>query len=201
MKDQISETEAAVTEDKTEVKTADLRKENIGKFPNKEELYAAYNALEKEFTRRSQRLKTLERQIDDLNKASLRKEENAEKAAKFLEQAVENYPSLLPLKSELAEALAAINPEDETSLWKIAFQVVASAYRSPDDIMADEDFLNERVYSNDDVLTACAETFFGAKSGAKSPRTVGSCGRAVITLPKKPSSLKEAKEMAEHLFK
>lgn len=53
---------------------------------------------------------------------------------------MENYPSLLPLKSELAEALAAINPEDETSLWKIAFQVVASAYRSPDDIMADEDF-------------------------------------------------------------
>lgn len=47
MKDQISETEAAVTEDKTEVKTADSRKENIGKFPNKEELYAAYNALEK----------------------------------------------------------------------------------------------------------------------------------------------------------
>ena len=114
---------------------------------------------------------------------------------------MENYPSLRPLENELAEALAAINPEDETSLWKIAFQVVASAYRSPDDIMADEDFLNERVYSNDDVLTACAEKFFGAKSGAKSPRTVGSCGRAVITLPKKPSSLKEAKEMAEHLFK
>ena len=35
MKDQISETEAAVTEDKTEVKTADSRKENIGKFPKK----------------------------------------------------------------------------------------------------------------------------------------------------------------------
>lgn len=201
MKDQISEkeTDAKISENAENAEVS--MKENIGKFPNKEELYAAYNALEKEFTRRSQRLKTLEKQIDDLNKANLQKEEKAEKIGLFVEQQIKDYPTIAPLREELTSALEAALPEDETSFWKIAFGVVALAYRSPEDILADEDFLNDRVLSNDDVLNACAEKFFGAKSGTKGPKTVGSSGRAVITLPKKPASLKEAKEMAENLFK
>ncbi|HKL93900.1 MAG TPA: hypothetical protein VJZ69_01290, partial [Clostridia bacterium] len=50
-----------VTKSDEEEATAEKSTKTIGKFKNAEELHKAYNALEAEFTRRSQRLAEMER--------------------------------------------------------------------------------------------------------------------------------------------
>lgn len=201
MKDQISENEAVETENGKEVNPTAEKEEAIGKFSNKDELYAAYSALEKEFTRRSQRLKTLEKQIDDLNKANLLKEEGKIKTQTAVAETVSKYPNLLPIQDEIALSFEGLDVEDEAALWCALGQLLAPKYRSAEDILNSEGFLEDYVLSNKDVVAACAERFFDAKSANRNPKTVGDSGRTIITPPKKPKSLREAKQMAEDMFK
>ncbi len=79
------------------VSTPTEAEESYGKFKSKEQLIAAYNSLESEFTRRSQRIKELETAVNKQNEAGKWEQRVNELAAK--------YPIAKTMSTELMEYL------------------------------------------------------------------------------------------------
>lgn len=84
LKNEQTVTEKAHAAEAEEVKGAEKGTASYGKFKDADALYAAYNSLQAEFTRRCQRLKELEaKSADAADKDKAGEEKNASDAEKF----------------------------------------------------------------------------------------------------------------------
>ena len=84
LKNEQTVTEKAHAAEAEEVKGAENGTASYGKFKDADALYAAYNSLQAEFTRRCQRLKELEaKSADAADKDKAGEEKNASDAEKF----------------------------------------------------------------------------------------------------------------------
>lgn len=164
---------------------------NLGKFKNPEELLKAYNELEKEFTRRSQKLKELQKM--DSEKQSTSKESWQEKVDKFFAKT----PSAKAFAKDIAQKLLD-NPslKDSDDCLNVALnQVLLDNFRTPDEMLNDGQFLDTYVFSSKKIRDRIIADYLDDVRAITPPTTLMSGGVNVIAPSSRPRSIQEAGEL------
>jgi len=164
----------------------DINEQKIGKFKNPQELLLAYVELEKEFTRRSQRLKELES-----GKRSLKDEGDFKLAVdKFFNE----IPAAKAFAKDIANELLN-NPElreDENCLNVALLKVLTDKFRTPEQLMSDGQFLNDYVFSSEEVRNAIIESYLDGVRKGVPPYTLRGGGMQCVAPKVKPKTIEEA---------
>ena len=177
---------------------------SLGKFKDAESLLSAYNSLQAEFTRKSQRLSELERQTAEQNEevqlacktaqTPLFERENwSEIVADFL---VSNEDAK-PYSKEICEEIMANKNEykDEKSLENAYAKVVKRHYVKPDEIARDGEFIQNYVLKSDEIKNKVMEIYLQELAVNRPPKVISSSfGGGTLTSKKPaPKNLEEAK--------
>lgn len=160
---------------------------NFGKFKNPNELLKAYAELEKEFTRRSQKLRELERE------KQMTKEDWIRTVDKFFE----DTPSARDFASDIAEQISS-DPSLKKQggcLEKAFMRVLVSKYRSPDELMQDGQFLNDYVFNSEAVKKKVIGDYLRDIEKRNPPKTMLSGGMQIVAPSLKPKTIDEAGRM------
>ena len=175
-----------------------------GKFKNADTLYKGYQDLQSEFTRKSQRLSELEKSIelDNVKKntpiydtenwqeelsAFLKKYKNASKFSKDISNEI------------LSDKDLAIKPNS----LEIAYgRVLGKKFKTNEELVQDENFLNEYIFSNDKIKEKIIKDYVNQiKSNNLNPLFVSSAKGSITGVNNgSPRTLSEAKLMTEKLF-
>lgn len=162
----------------------------VSKFKNPEELAKAYGELEKEFTRRSQRLAKLEKEI-----------EGGQNDVEDWEQIVDKFftktPAAKPFAKDMArEIIADPSLKDGKDCLEIALtRVLLQKYRSPEEMMSDGQFLKEHVLTSDAVKQAVIEEYVRGLNEGRPPVVMSYGGEATVSSASKPRTIEEAGAM------
>lgn len=164
----------------------DINEQKIGKFKNPQELLRAYGELEKEFTRRSQRLRELES-----GKQSLKSEEDFKVAVdKFFNE----IPAAKAFAKDIANELIN-NPalrEDANCLNVALLKVLTDKFRTPEQLMSDGQFLKDYVFSSEEVRDAIIENYLDGVRKGVPPYTLRGGGMQCVAPKVKPKTIEEA---------
>ncbi len=161
----------------------------LGKFKNPQELLKAYRELEKEFTRRSQRLKELE----NASKPYEGEEEWRQATDKFFQKT----PSARALARDIAGEIAS-DPtlkQSRDCFDKALLRVLARSYKTPEQLMDDGQFLKKYVLGSEKVKKAVIEAYLKDLDGAVPPLTLPGGGQSPAAPSKKPRTVREAGKM------
>ena len=195
---------ATVAEANNEDFSVNNEEGSLGKFKNANSLLKAYEDLEKEFTRKSQKLSELEKSIqtDNVEKStpSYAKEDWQEKTKEFLEKNSE--------AKNFAEEISKVLFEDKdlaclpNSLELAYAKVLASKYKSNEELINSSEFLENYVYNNENIKNYIIKTYLKEVNNNQTPPIVlNSKGSSVgFVAPSKPKNLKEARLAVEKLF-
>lgn len=186
---EISDDERNASESGREKKEKEEQKEqNLGKFKNPQELLRAYGELEKEFTRKSQRLKELESGANE--NCEFSEEKWKEAADKFFQQT----PSAKPFAREIAsKIMEEPSLKNDKNCFNVALtKVLLDKFRTPEQLMQDGQFLNNYVLSSDKVKSAVIEEYLRTLRTGQPPKTLADDGLACVSLARKPKTVEEA---------
>ncbi|MDE7164524.1 MAG: hypothetical protein K2O04_03780 [Clostridiales bacterium] len=167
------------------VEQAEKSASKIGKFNTAEDLLAAYNALESEFTKRCQLIKQLQAELDSYRVAQAQEQIDEEVGNNESEQ-----PAQPPVENQSV-------PETEAGE-----QVIAQAHVvTPDDVL-NEILQNACSYAEvlctiPEVMSACIASY---KKRLIKPQPIAPRGCAVIAPTQKPKTLSEAKRLADAML-
>ena len=176
-------------DNKTEIEGEEQSKPK--KFKSVEELERAYESLEKEFTRRSQRLAKLEKEMKQ-DKV----ETDAEWKAKVDKFFSEN-PSAKPFAKQMSDQIIRDNTLRGRSdcLETALTRALLEEYRAPKDLATDEDFLKEHILGSDFVKKAVIEGYMKDLREGKPPVLISARGQNTIAPRSKPKTIEEAGKM------
>lgn len=160
--------------------------QKLGKFKNPQELLKAYSELEKEFTRRSQRLKEFE------NATTPKKTEDDWKneVDKFFSE----IPSAKTFAKDMAnEIMKTPELQNDPNCLNIALtKVLADKFRTPEQLMEDGQFLNDYVLSSQKVRDAVIEDYLHDVHKGLPPKTMHDGGLQCVAPKDKPKTFEEA---------
>lgn len=179
----------AMPEEKGET-AVDNASGGFGKFKDKEELLKAYENLEKEFTKRSQKLKAMEKTA-------------AETAAKpDWEKRVEGFLNRYPVARNFLpdiEAEVSQNSDliaNENCLEIALLNALSKSWKSPEDYATDKEFLLKSVKEDAAIRDAVIAEYIGGLFGKSAPRTISQGGASPINAPRRASTIEDAGAMA-----
>lgn len=187
----------------------------LGKFQSSEELLKAYNNLEAEFTRKCQKLSEIQKKISEKggNETSEKdetkvlppeyeREDWRSKVAVFLTENERAKGFSREISEEiLKDPALKINQNMLDIAWA---RVLAKNYKSPDQIVSDSSFIQNYVLSNDEIKKQIINSYINEVSSKRSPFIIGSGtkgGMSLLTKGCKPSTLNDAKNLVEKMFK
>ena len=187
-KAQDTQNEAQIEKDvKDEKEDKETTNREIGKFKNPEELLRAYGLLEKEFTKKSQRLKELENTI-----ATPFKTEEDWKVA--VDKFFERTPSAKPFAKDIAKILID-NPDlrqDKNCLDIALVSVLSEKFKTPEQLLSDGQFLNDYVLCSDTVKQAVIQKYLGEMREGMPPTILSRGGLQCVAPDTKPKTIEEA---------
>ena len=174
----------------------------IGRFKDAKGLLDAYNSLQSEFTRRCQRVKELERELEKI-KSSEQAVTTSEKFSKGEE--CKGFLSKFPEAREHIESLYTIaeNKGDESygRLERALITKLKDELTSQYNYFTSNDYLTSALMENNQVkekvIRDYLDTIYATKS--KIPLISGD-GKACITPPSNPKNLQEAGKIAKQIF-
>lgn len=166
----------------------------FGKFKDAESLLKAYTSLEAEFTKKSQKLATLESEKEI--------QQNSEKKQAELDEKLENFISkfefVKPFSSALKETLTT---QENVNLEEEAMRLISQTYKSAEDYSNDDEFLNNYIYSNQNIKDKIIKDYL-SKVTQNSPIKMNSGASSIsLTPPKVPTTIKEAGALAKSIIK
>lgn len=176
------------TEYAEESADSEINKHKYGKFKNPQELLKAYGELEKEFTRRSQRLKELE------NGKQTKQVKSDEDWKSAVDKFFTEIPAAKAFAKDIANTLLA-NPqmrEDENCLSSALLSVLADKFRTPEQLMEDGQFLNDYVLRSERVKDAIITQYLDDMRQGMPPLTMRSGGLQCVAPKVKPKTIEEA---------
>lgn len=184
-------TEENTTEKSTNIVEEIKEQTAPSKFKTVEELEKAYAELEKEFTRRCQRLSKLEKQLEK-DKVDSDVEWKA-KVDKFFSENPSAKPFAKQMSDEIIRDGSLRGRSDclETALTRALLQ----AYRSPETLASDEEFLKNHILGSDFVKKAVIEGYLKDLRDGKPPMLIGKSGQNTVAPRNKPKSIAEAGRM------
>lgn len=167
----------------------------VGKFKNVEALLDAYNNLEKEFTKKSQRLADFEK--DKMEEEKEINEKLDEKLRSFLSTNGEanSYSEILKKRVEENEGLKKMD-DPYSYVWaEILYEKLRGTNENSKEVA-------DYVFSNEKLQNAILEKYVNQLTENKSPIKISSSGKRVASglATQTPSSLSEAKDYLKNLF-
>lgn len=189
---QQSEVEENAEGSQIEVTTGDKSEaengETVGKFKDVNALLEAYNNLEKEFTKKCQRLSALEK--DKVKEGETLKKQVDEKLSLFLSSNGE-------ASAYKEELLAKVNENDSLKRMDDPFGYVWAEMvfdKIKNQKLTDESVKNY-ILSNENIKNAVIENYINQLAENKSPVIISSKGNRVATVAtQNPSNLNDAKK-------
>lgn len=181
-----------------------LKGSPIGKFKSVDSLHSAYLDLEKQFTKKSQRLSELEKLAEQDNVAKNTPCYARENWRNQVKEFVATNKNALDYASEISDELMKDNNLAclPNSLELAYAKILARKYKTADELVSDKDFLNNHILKNNDIKNQIIKEYVKSVNFEKSPPVVLSNKRSSVgfSLPQKPENLQEAKKMVEKLF-
>lgn len=202
----LSEINEAIPDEQQEIAllgTSEQEKTSYGKFKDGETLLKAYNALEGEFTRRSQRLKELEIKLQDKADAP---EDRPLYLMEDWQVKVAEFTRANPAAAEYSEDIANELIKDESlakdnNCLNIALQrVLASKYRAPEQIVKDSEFIEKYIINNESIRTRIIDEYLSSLNSNNLPELIARKGEVSLSPPARPRSIEEAGEMAKKIL-
>jgi hypothetical protein len=180
---------------------------SLGKFKNAESLLEAYNSLQKEFTKKSQKLSEANKQLESMkdnakNTAPLYEAEDwQERVNTFLEAnpTAREYVDQIEELIKSDKALATASHPFEVAYYKI----LANKFANPAALVEEEEFVNKYILNNSKIGDLVIKNYLSQLRGNKSTPVISNhTGSSFSLAPKnKPNTLEEAKKLAEAIFK
>ena len=168
--------------------------EGLGKFKDAESLLKAYTNLQSEFTKKSQKLATLENEVEQ-KKLEISKHVELNKR---VEDFVNKFDIVKPFSSALKETLTA---SENANLEEEAIRMLSTTYKTAEDYSKDSEFLNNYIYSNQEIKDKIIKDYL-SKLTQSSPIKVNSGGGSItLTPPSVPTNIKEAGALAKSIIK
>lgn len=165
-----------------------------GKFKDAESLLKAYNNLEAEFTKKSQKLAVLESENEKTLNQITKKAEQEKRVDEF----VSKFEIVKPFSSALKESLA---ESEDCDIKEEAIRLISKTYKSAKDYSQDSEFLNNYIFSNQEIKDKIVKDYL-SKVTQNSPIKVESgAGSITLTPPNRPRTLKEAGRLAKSIIK
>lgn len=168
---------------------------NLGKFKDAESLLKAYNSLQTEFTKKSQRLSELEN-----SKTEFTREEKINQAIKELEQ---NYNIAQRFSQDIKQAVKDVECTDyRQAVQQELLKNLEKNYKSASEYMTDEDFLNNYVYNNQAIRDNIIRDYLANLTNSAPVRVVSNISSSIpISPPNAPSTIQEAGRLAKNIIK
>lgn len=194
----------AQVQENLEEKCGTLEEEGstLGKFKNAQELFKAYQNLEQEFTKKSQRLKELEKTKDENADNESSPVFESQDWFKTVEEFYENNPKARGFEKEIAELILSDKQIASSNCpLELAWQTLASQnYKTEEEIAEDNEFLVKYVLNNPLVQENVLKTYLDGLQ--KAPVLIASSKGKQISITKKnvPKTLEQAKTEVEKLF-
>lgn len=183
-----------IEESKQEESKAD-KGETIGKFKNVEALLDAYNNLEKEFTKKSQRLAEFEK--DKMEEEKELDKEVEQKLKTFLSSNGEANSYSEELKKRVYENESLKKMDDPFSyVWaEMVFEKLKGTSETDNGVA-------DYVLGNEKLKNIVLEKYVNQLTENKAPIKISSAGKRVATgvTTQTPHNLKEAKDYLRNLF-
>lgn len=168
---------------------------NLGKFKDAESLLKAYNSLQTEFTKKSQRLSELEN-----SKTEFSRDEKINKAIKDLEQ---DHDIAKKFCQEIKQAIKDVDSDNYTQVVKDELlRRLATSYKTADDYAADEQFLNNFVYNNPTIKDNIIREYLSGLTNITPVKVVSNLSSSIpISPPNVPATIEEAGKLAKNIIK
>ncbi len=175
---------------------------NFGKFKDAKGLLEAYNSLQSEFTRRCQKVKELEREIENL-KNSEQVNNTSEKLS--IEGECNGFLSAFPEAKQHIKSLYGIaaskGDESYGRLERAYIDKLLTDLKSERDYFTSKDYLNSALNKSDDlkneIIRGYLDEVYATKSNAP---LISGDGKACVTPPSNPKSIYEAGNLAKKIF-
>lgn len=229
-KEVLDEVQSGIVENVEEGITHISNEGSLGKFKDAESLLKAYNNLQAEFTKKCQKLSELTKSFAEENSAvasddcedkseSLNKnmpEENNEVKNKTLTQPIFKSKDW---NTKVAEFLNANEPakefsnqianeilndqslqNNENALDLAWARVMQKEFASPDKLASDQNFIREKILSNNQIKWQIINEYFKDIQSKKVPPLITSSGVVAGVTVKEPTTMAEAKEVVQKLF-
>ena len=166
---------------------------SFGKFKDAESLMKAYSNLEAEFTKKSQKLAQLEAEKESEEQENSRRAEIERKVDEF----VTKFEKVKPFSNTLKENLTNngnLNLEEE------AINIISNNYKSADELISDDNFLSNYIYSNEKIKDKIITDYISNLS-QNLPIKSKSNANISLTPPSDPATIKEAGKLAKSIIK
>lgn len=170
------------------------KNEALGKFRNPEELLKAYGELEREFTRRSQRLAEAEKK---LAAAEAPYDPDEKEWKETVDKFFEKIPAAKPFAGRMAREIMR-HPElkkDRACLANALVGVLAAEFRTPEQLMSDGQFLKDHVLTSTVVKAAVIEGYLKGLREGQPPVVMRDGGQFGPAPRKNPKSIEEAGDL------
>ena len=166
----------------------------FGKFKDAESLLKAYNNLESEFTKKSQRLSLLETE----NEKKLHQISKKAEQEKRVDEFVTKFEIAKPFSSALKEILA---KDENVDIKEETINFISKSYKTAKDFSEDEEFLNNYIFSNQEIKDKIVRDYLSKITQNSPIKVENGAGSITLTPPKKPATIKEAGKLAKSIIK
>ena len=172
----------------------EMGSKQFGKFKDAESLLKAYNNLEAEFTKKSQKLASLELE-NAKTQSEINKQNEQEKA---VEEFVSKFEFAKPFTSALKESL---RNKDDADIKDEALNLLSTSYKTAEQYSEDEEFLNKFIFSNQGIKERIVKDYLSKITQSSPIKMDVGASSISLSAPKKPSSIKEASSLAKSIIK
>lgn len=168
---------------------------SFGKFKDAESLLNAYNSLQAEFTRKSQKLSEFQSYFDN----------NAIFSSKSIDEILKESTDKDEYKKEITEMLS--NDKELDNLpnkYQVAFKILETSKRKLAEKLNNPTFIDEMIMSNENIKNNIIENYLLSLNNIPAPPNI-SCGNSsqIYFTPKdnKPLTIRDAGEIFSKMLK
>lgn len=168
---------------------------DLGKFKDAESLLKAYNSLQTEFTKKSQRLSELENSNTEFSR-----EEKINQAIKELEQ---NHNIAQRFAQDIKSAVKDIDSADYKQIvQEELLKTLEKNYKTATEYVADEQFLNDYVYNNQSIRDNIIRDYLASLTNTSPVRVVSKLSSSIpVSPPNSPATIQDAGKLAKNIIK
>lgn len=168
---------------------------NLGKFKDAQSLLKAYNSLQTEFTKKSQRLSELENSNTEFTR-----EEKINQAIRELEQ---NHNIAQKFSQDIKRAIKDVEASDYRALaQQELLKNLEQTYRSANDYAEDDDFLKAYIYNNQAIKDNIIREYLANLTNTAPVKVVSNISSSIpVSPPSSPATIQEAGKLAKNIIK
>jgi hypothetical protein len=168
---------------------------NLGKFKDAESLLKAYNSLQTEFTKKSQRLSELENSKTDFAREG--------KINEAINELTQNHAIAQKFAQQIKEAVKDKDVENYSQTVKEELlKNLEQNYKSASDLIADPQFLNDYIYTNSTIRENIIRDYLSNLTNIAPTRVMSNISSSIpVSPPNIPTTIQEAGKLAKNIVK